>query len=89
LIEGALHGTVRLTSSTTHKRDHLRSRVGLTEDKNNEYSRNIQIADLNALNAALAVIRWKKLFGFYKDFENEHHCQYDIDGNFIHNEEKL
>lgn len=88
LVDGALHGAVRLTSSTTHKRDHLRSRVGFTEDENNEYSRNIQIADLNALNAALAVIRWKKLFGFYKDFENEHHCHYDIDGNFIHNDDK-
>ena len=31
-----------------------------------DYNRNIQIADLNALNAAFAVIKWKKLFGFYR-----------------------
>ena len=31
------------------------------------YASNIQVADLNALNAALAVIRWKKTLGFYAD----------------------
>ena len=35
------------------------------------YSRNIQIAELNALNAALAVIKSKKHFGFYADLEKE------------------
>lgn len=30
-----------------------------------DYSANIQIADLNALNATLAVIRWKRALGFY------------------------
>jgi molybdopterin/thiamine biosynthesis adenylyltransferase len=30
-----------------------------------EYATNIQIADLNALNAILAVIRWKRHLGFY------------------------
>jgi hypothetical protein len=29
------------------------------------YASNIQIADLNALNAVLAVIRWKRYLGFY------------------------
>jgi hypothetical protein len=45
------------------------------------------VADLNALNAALAVIRWKKLFGFYSDLEEEHHSVYVIDGNSIANED--
>jgi hypothetical protein len=35
----------------------------------NECGRNIQIADLNALNAALAVVKWKKLYRFYVDLE--------------------
>jgi len=89
LSDEALHGTVRSTISTAQKRDHLRTRVGFTDDENNEYTRNIQIADLNALNAALAVIRWKKLFGFYKDYTGEHTSLYDVDGNFIHNEDIL
>lgn len=32
---------------------------------NDEYATNIQIGDLNALNAILAVIRWKRYLGFY------------------------
>ena len=32
------------------------------------YRSNIQVADLNALNATLAVIRWKQYFGFYQDY---------------------
>jgi hypothetical protein len=51
------------------------------------YDLNIQIADLNALNAALAVIRWKKLFGFYGDLEDEHYSAYTIDGNHLINED--
>lgn len=31
----------------------------------NEYDRNIQVADLNALNATLAVLEWKKYLGYY------------------------
>ncbi|MCZ7538192.1 MAG: hypothetical protein M5T61_21140 [Acidimicrobiia bacterium] len=52
----------------------------------NEYAPNIQVADLNALAAALAVIRWKKLFRFYRDLEDEQHMLYTIDGNTIDNE---
>lgn len=44
----------------------------VTTDQVNEYDTNIQIAELNALNAALAAIRWKKLWDFYADQEGEH-----------------
>ncbi len=44
----------------------------------NEYSSNIQIAELNALNAAIAVIRWKKLFGVYRDSRKEVYAGYSI-----------
>jgi len=40
----------------------------------NEYSKNVQISELNALNAALAVIKWKKLCGYYDDATKEHYC---------------
>jgi hypothetical protein len=35
------------------------------------------------LNAALAVIKWKKIRGFYRDLEHEHHCSYTTDGNML------
>ncbi len=57
-------------------------------DDHGPYDTNIQIADLNALNAALAVIKWKKLCGFYLDLDQEHHSTYTLDGNAMDNEER-
>ena len=50
-----------------------------------EYERNIQIVELNALNAALAVIRWKKHRGFYADVKGELQSTYNLDGNHLLN----
>ncbi len=92
LVDDSLLGILRITCSTVEKRDHVRNnnRIPFSDgDEMNDYSQNIQIADLNALNAALAVVRWKKLFGFYLDLENEHYCAYTIDGNSLINEDNL
>jgi hypothetical protein len=91
LTDDALGGILRVTTSTPQKRAHVweKDRIPFSDgDENDEYSRNIQIADLNALNAALAVIKWKKLFGFYRDLENEHFSTYTIDGNTLVNEDQ-
>jgi len=90
LQDDSLGGVLRVTTSTLAKRDHVRGkgRIPLSEaDDRNEYQRNIQTAELNALNAALAVIKWKKLCGFYVDLEKEHHSTYSIDGNEMTNED--
>ena len=50
-----------------------------------EYERNVQIVELNALNAALAVIKWKKHRGFYLDLGGEDRSTYTIDGNHMAN----
>ncbi len=86
--ERGLTGSLRVTTSTPQKRDHFRRQVPLNESQiPNEYDENIQIADLNALNATLAVIRWKRLMGYYVDQQGEHQSRYTIDGNVIGNEE--
>ena len=90
-VDDQLLGILRVTTSTATKRDHVRDkkRIGFSSDDVDEvYSKNIQIAELNALNAALAVIRWKKLLGFYKDFEQEHYSTYTLDGNLILNDDR-
>jgi hypothetical protein len=88
LSEGFLGGILRVTTSTPAQRDHVRKRVSFAGDADrNEYATNIQIAELNALNAALAVIKWKKLAGFYQDLDLEHHCTYTIGGNMLRNED--
>lgn len=89
VVDDQLIGAVRVTASTKHKNDHLEHRLPIIENDNNDYSTNIQIAELNALNAVLAVIKWKKLWGFYQDLEGEHHCSYTLNTADIHNEDYL
>lgn len=90
LGEDGLLGLVRLTTSTPAKRDHFRGKVSLADGEGeNLYRHNIQVADLNALNAALAVIKWKKLVGFYQDLDREHDATYVISGNCLLNDMKL
>jgi hypothetical protein len=90
-VDDALLGLVRTTLSTPEARRHVHDnhRVPFRNPAGaNDYRRNIQIADLNMLNAALAVIRWKKYVGFYTDLENEHHSVYMISGNSVINEDQ-
>jgi len=88
LTDGSLGGILRTTTCTKTKRDHDKRRIPLNDADDDEYATNIQIADLNALNAALAVIKWKKLCGFYRDLDQEHHTTYTVDGNTLINEEQ-
>jgi len=88
--EGSLLGQVRVTYSSKTSRAEVYPTLPLSEaDVKNDYSRNIQIADLNAFNAALAVIKWKKSLGFYVDLEREHTSLYQVDGNHLLNEDRL
>ena len=48
----------------------------------------LQIVDLNALNAVLAVGRWKRYRGVFADLESEHNTMYVVDGNDILNEDQ-
>ena len=89
LVEDRLHGILTVTTSTKDKRDHFRRRVAFVGDGHeNIYAENIQVADLNAFNAALAVMKWKKLYGFYADYAREHFAAYTIDGNAMASEDR-
>lgn len=87
IVENAILGIIRTTLSTVDKREHVheKKRIKFKENQNNDYSKLPQIAELNALNAALAVIKWKKAIGFYHDSEKEYHSQYLISNNKILN----
>jgi hypothetical protein len=90
-VGDSLGGLVRTTAGTPGRTDQIwsKGRISFADDEDDEYDQNIQIADLNMLNAALAVIRWKKTVGFYSDFEHEHSSTYTIDGNHLLNEDQL
>ena len=84
--DGSLFGQIRTTLSAEGSREEARSRLPLLDNAAvNEYGRNIQIVELNALNAALAVIQWKQYLGYYVDLEREHTSLYQLDGNHIIN----
>jgi hypothetical protein len=78
----------RVTTSTSAKRDHIARRVSYAPPaEDGDYERNIQIADLNALTASMAVIRWKKFCGFYQDLEGEHDSTYSTNCNLLTGDE--
>lgn len=86
--EMELLGVCRVTTSTAAKRDHLARRLPLADrDDDDLYKQNIQIVDLNCLNATLAVIKWKKLLKVYQDLENEHDSTYSTNSNLLTGDE--
>jgi uncharacterized protein DUF6791/ThiF family protein len=87
-VNTSLGGLVRTTTSVPGHRQHVWDRVSFADEADDEYERNIQLADLNALNALMAVIKWKKLYGVYTDFEQEYSSTYTIDGNHLLNEDQ-
>ena len=87
-VDDALAGQLRVTTSTAGHREQARDRIPYVDGEQDEYSSNIQIAELNALNAILAVIRWKKLNSFYLDLGHEYHTVYTVSDNAMINEDK-
>ena len=83
-VDTSLMGHIRTT--VIDKEGKYLERISFEEERDDEYNRGIQIAEINALNAAHAVIRWKKVYGFYSDQINESQSVYDISMNKIKNE---
>lgn len=86
LVVNELLGQVRSTLVSEDAKEGL-NHINLSPEEDNEdaYRSNIQIAELNALNACMAVIQWKKFSGFYQDLRK--HCieVYSInDGELMH-----
>lgn len=61
-----LSGMIRTTSFVTSNSKRLQSGINYSDGGNDVYNSNIQIAELNALNASLAIIAWKQSAGFYQ-----------------------
>lgn len=83
-VDDRLTGVLRVTAATATAREHFWDRVPRSAAAvDNDYATNIQVADLNALNAALAVLKWKQLLGFYADIDLPHSLTYTIDTNKV------
>jgi len=87
IVEESLISTIRSTLITTEMKNHVSKRISLNDRDDDEYAANIQIADLNAFNAILAVMKWKKYLGFYQDLEGEFTSIYTTNDNEMYNED--
>lgn len=86
-IDGRLSGLLRvLYAGPDADRSQVLSRLPAPAEELDEYGSNIQIADLNTLNALLAVGRWKREIGLYADAAPEALATYSLFANSISNE---
>lgn len=85
---GSLAGMVRVTYYPADKGHEVRAKnhAELADALDHEYRTNIQISELNALNASLAVLRYKQLRGFYVDDGNLVHALFDVTDLKLHGE---
>lgn len=74
-----ISGQCRATLCSPAKNDHMSTYVDTHDNREDAlYASNIQVADMNALNAMLAVMLWKQYFGFYADTEKSHNLSFAI-----------
>ena len=87
--QDSLSGLLRVTASTKEFQDRVITKMDFSDGggAEDDYSTNIQIAELNAMNASLAVIMWKKQYGFYRDSSGAHSFSYSIAANEMVNED--
>lgn len=76
----AISGLIRTTyiSPESERSEKVKEYLPLSVNNDDIYKTNIQIAELNALNASLAVIRYKQIRGFYKEFDVNSNLLFDI-----------
>jgi hypothetical protein len=89
-VQDSLTGLMRVTCFVPGAESAVLGRIDFTDgdQPENEYSTNIQIVELNALNAALAVLQWKKLYGIYRDSSRAKSFSYSIAANEMANDEE-
>lgn len=77
---GSLNGMLRTTYYSAEHGQMVRDKglAELADAPENLYRTNIQIGELNALNAALAIIRFKQLRGFYFEELPHYHLLFEI-----------
>jgi hypothetical protein len=86
--QGPINGMLRATYYEPAHAQFMRDRdlAELSDREDDEYRVNVQIGELNALNACLAVVRYKQLKGFYLDENNFDHMLFKVNDIKVHGE---
>lgn len=82
----SLCGSIRTTFGSRDFNKHLDEVVSYAPDDENLYDDNIQIAELNGLNAYFAVIKWKQHLGVYQKEDYANHTVLTINDSTTINE---
>lgn len=83
-VDGGLTGLLKSTTYLPGSSLSLPTKPAMAPDED-DYSTNVQVADLNALNALLAVIGWKRYLGFYATHTPANETVYKIFLNELRN----
>lgn len=85
----SIRGISRFTVGTQQKHDHIQEVVSFDPAPADQVYRNIQVADINMLNAAMAVGKWKQMCGFCADDIREHHSLYNMATHQLTKEDRV
>jgi hypothetical protein len=77
---GSLSGMLRATYYPPEQMEKIKAKAlsELSDRPADEYRKNIQIGELNALNAMLAVIMYKQIKGFYYAEDPIYHLLFSV-----------
>jgi hypothetical protein len=77
---GPLNGQLRVTYYPSENSQNVRDKglAPLVDSQDDLYKTNVQISELNALNACMAVIRFKQLRGFYFEENPCYHLLFEV-----------
>lgn len=77
---GSINGMARVTYYSTDDAEKVKqeNRAELNDRPDDIYQENIQISELNALNASLAVVKFKQVRGFYYENPVEYHRLFEV-----------
>lgn len=83
--KGSIDGMARVTYYSKENAADMRGKgfAQMEDDPDDIYRNNIQISELNALNASMAVFKYKQIKGFYFDESNYHHMVFGINDSSI------
>jgi len=81
IVNNKLVGQLRVTTGAPGSYEKALEHIPIDKAKPNVYDSNIQIAELNALNACLAIIKWKKMLGCYSDAADEYSSVFVLETN--------
>ena len=82
VVDNKISGTIRTSYCDIQGYESIKNFIS-DADVNDVYKTNVQVAELNALNATLAIIKWKQSLGFYAQQTSNANLFYSINDSSL------